>query len=106
MDKKPFVLRRSLALLLMVVLSSVLFLALYHFDNKYTKAAPQAINGALYVSEADWTNTPIRYLRDGWRFYADRLLTPETLKQQGDNYQYLSIGEQSNFSMEIGRAHV
>ena len=103
MDKKPFVLRRSLALLLMVVLSSVLFLALYHFDNKYTKAAPQAINGALYVSEADWTNTPIRYLRDGWRFYADRLLTPETLKQQGDNYQYLSIGEQSNFSMSDSR---
>lgn len=103
MDKKPFVLRRSLALLLMVALSSALFLALYHFDNKYTKAAPQAINGALYVSEADWTDTPIRYLRDGWRFYADRLLTPETLKQQGDNYQYLSIGEQSNFAMGDSR---
>ncbi len=103
MDKKPFVLRRSLVLLLMVALSSALFLALYHFDNKYTKAAPQAINGALYVSEADWTNTPIRYLRNGWRFYADCLLTPETLKQQGDNYQYLSIGEHSNFAMGDSR---
>lgn len=99
MDKRPFTLWRSMALLLTIILSSVLFLALYHFDNKYTNAAPQAINGALYVSEADWTNTPIRYLRDGWRYYEDRLLTPETVKQQGDDYQYLSIGEESNFSM-------
>ena len=103
MDKKPFVLRRSLVLFLTIVLSSALFLAFYHFDNKYTKAAPQAINGALYISETDWTDTPIRYLRDGWRYYTDRLLTPETLKQQGDNYQYLTIGEKSNFAM--GSSH-
>ncbi|WMJ76896.1 MULTISPECIES: sensor histidine kinase [unclassified Sedimentibacter] len=99
MDKKTFLLRRSFALFLTIVLSSTMFLALYHFDNKYTKNAPQAINGALYVLETDWTNTPIRYLMDGWRYYADRLLTPETLQQQGDNYQYLSIGNNSNFSM-------
>lgn len=103
MDKKPFVLRRSLVLFLTIVLSSALFLAFYHFDNKYTKAAPQAINGALYISETDWTDTSIRYLRDGWRYYTDRLLTPETLKQQGDNYQYLTIGEKSNFAM--GSSH-
>lgn len=103
MDKKNFAIHRSVALLLTIILSSLLFLALYHYDNKYTKAAPQAINGALYVSEADWTDTPIRYLRDGWRYYTDRLLTPETLKQQGDNYQYLSIGEKSNFA--IGNPH-
>lgn len=103
MDKKSLLLRRSMALLLTVVLSSALFFTLYHFDNKYTKAAPQAINGALYVSEADWRDTPIRYLRDGWRYYADRLLTPEILKQQGDNYQYLSIGEKSNFAMGDSR---
>lgn len=103
MDKKPFVFRRSLALLMTIFLSSGVFLALYHFDNKYTKAAPQAINGALYVSEADWTTTPIRYLKDGWRYYEDRLLTPETLRQQGDNYQYLSIGEESNFAMGDSR---
>ncbi len=103
MDKQPFVFRRSLALLITIILSSGLFLALYHFDNKYTKAAPQAINGALYVSEADWTSTPIRYLKDGWRYYGERLLTPETLRQQGDNYQYLSIGEESNFAMGDSR---
>ncbi|WP_283610627.1 sensor histidine kinase [Faecalispora anaeroviscerum] len=103
MDKKPFVLRCSLALLLTISLSSALFLSLYHFDNKYTKSAPQAINGTLYVSEADWTDTPIRYLRDGWRYYADRLLTPETLRQQGDDYQYLSIAEKVNFAMGDAR---
>jgi hypothetical protein len=103
MDKKPFVFPRSLALLMTIILSSGVFLALYNVDNKYTKAAPQAINGALYVSEGDWTSTPIRYLRDGWRYYGDRLLTPETLRQQGDNYQYLSIGEESNFAMGDSR---
>lgn len=103
MNSKSIIIRRSIVLLLTIALSSALFLTLYRYDNKYTKTAPQAINGALYVSEADWTNTPIRYLLDGWRFYADRLLTPETLKQQGDNYQYLSIGEQPNFSMGDSR---
>lgn len=98
MDKKAFILRRSLAMLLMVVLSSAFFLILYHFDNKYTKDTSQAINGTLYLSETDWTDMPIRYLRDGWRYYPDRLLTPETLKRQGDNYQYLSIGEESNLA--------
>lgn len=103
MDKKSSVVRRTLALLLTIVLSSALFLALYHFDNKYTQDAPQPINGTLYLSEADWTKTPIRYLRDGWRYYADRLLTPEALKQQGDNYQYLYIGEASNFALGDSR---
>ncbi len=80
MDKKLFLLRRALAMLMTVALSSAFFLILYHFDNKYTKDAPQAINGALYLSETDWAQTPLRYLRDGWRYYADRLLTPETLQ--------------------------
>jgi hypothetical protein len=99
MDKQTSVLLRSLALFLTIFLSSALFLSLNHFDNKYTQEAPQAINGVLYVSEEDWTNTPIRYLRNGWRYYSDRLLTPETLKLQGDDYQYISIGEESNFAM-------
>lgn len=70
-----------------------------HFDNKYTNSAPQAINGALYVSEKDWTTAPIRYLRDGWRYYSGRLLTPESLALQGDDYRYVSIGENTDFAM-------
>lgn len=103
MNKKTFLLRRSLALFLTIILSSTLFLALYNFDNKYTKTAPQAINGALYISKEDWTNTPIRYLRDGWRYYENQLLTPDTLRLQNDNYQYLSIGEKSNFALGVSR---
>lgn len=99
MDKQSFVLQRSIALFLTIALSSGLFITLYHFDNKYTKAAPQAINGVLYISARDWSDTPVRYLRDGWRYYEDRQLTPETLPQQNDNYQYLSIGDKSNFAM-------
>ena len=103
MDKQVCVWRQSLALILAIVLSSALFFALYYFDNKYTHKASQAINGVLYLSKEDLSNTPIRYLRDGWRYYKDRLLTPETLRGQGDNYQYLSIGEKTNFAMGDSR---
>ncbi len=103
MENKALIWRRFLVLFLMVALSCALFLALYHFDNKYTKTAPQPLNGVLYVSKTDWAETPLRYLRQNWRYYADRLLTPETVKLQGDNYQYLSIGEKTNFAMGDSR---
>lgn len=99
MGNKFFVWRRALLLFFVAALACALFLALYHFDNKYTQNAPQPINGALYVSSADWVGTPVRYLRGGWRFYADRLLTPASLKSQGDDYQYLSVGQKTNFAM-------
>lgn len=103
MDSENFRLRQTITIIITIILSSALFLALYRFDNKYTHKSNQAINGVLYVYEEDWTSTPIRYLRDGWKYYADRLLTPETLKLQGDTYQYLSIGEESNFAMDDSR---
>lgn len=99
MLKRYSVLTRFLAPALVVLLSCILFPALNRFDNKYAQGAPQAINGALYIAKTDQTETPIRYLRDGWRYYSDRLLTPETLTQQGDNYRYISIGAVTNFSM-------
>ena len=99
MDRKQIRLRQYITLILTIILSSALFMALYRFNNKYTHKSNQAINGVLYVSEGDWATTPIRYLRDGWKYYTDRLLTPETLKLQGDTYQYLSIGEESNLAM-------
>lgn len=100
MDKQRSAPRLILALALTLLFSSAVFLFFNRFDNKYTQNTPQAINGALYVSEEDWTNTPTRYLRDGWRYYTDRLLTPETLARQGDDYQYISIGEESNFAAD------
>lgn len=86
-------------LILVIVLSSALFLSLYLVDNKYNPKAAQAIDGELYLSKEDWTSTPIRYLWDGWRFYDNLLLTPASLKQQGDDYQYLSITKASDFAM-------
>ncbi|SMP71699.1 ATP-binding protein [Anoxynatronum buryatiense] len=99
MVKRPFPLEKPLLWLLTLLLSSALFVTLYRVDNKYTTTAPQAINGVLYVSENDWTDTPIRYLRDGWRYYPDRLLTPESLPLQGDSYFHLSIGEKTTFAL-------
>lgn len=96
---KPLAIRRPFALLLTILLSSVLFLTLYHFDNKHTKAIPQTANGELRMTEAALVNTPVHFLRDGWRYYGDRLLTPETLQQQGEDYRYLSVGAYSNFAM-------
>lgn len=98
MDKYFTMLKRYVGLLLTIILSSALFLTLYHYDNKYSQGAPQAINGALYLTNEDWTKTPVRYLHEGWRYYSDRLLTPESLQHQADNYQYLSIGESLNFA--------
>lgn len=99
MLKRYSLITRFWAPVLVVLLSCALFPALNHFDNKYTQSAPQAINGALYISKAEHSAIPLRYLRDGWRYYADRLLTPETLAQQGDNYRYISIGEETNFAL-------
>lgn len=103
MDKKLLLLKQALKLLMIIIFASLLFLSLYQFNNKYTRPEAQAINGVLYISKTDWINTPIRYLRNDWRYYNDRLLTPETLKQQSDNYQYISIGEETNFAMRDNR---
>ena len=98
MDKRNVLLMRSFAIIFTVVLSSTLFLFLYNYDNKYTKTSAQPINGLLYVSETDWNETSVRYIIHGWKYFEDRLLTPETLKQQGDDYRYISIGEYASFA--------
>ena len=103
MDKIKLSYRRYLIALLTIALSSALFISLYCSDNKYTHDKPQAINGALYISQDDWKTIPLRYLRDGWRYYPDCLLTPDSLKEQKDDFQYLSIGSQSNFARKDPR---
>ena len=45
--------RRLLTALLVFTAASAFCLLLYHYDNKYTQSAPQAIAGTLFVSEAD-----------------------------------------------------
>lgn len=71
-------LSRVLAALLSIVLATALCLTLYFCDNKYTHAGTQPMAGTLFVSSADWTAQPVRYLWNGWMFYPDSALTPET----------------------------
>lgn len=97
--------RRALRLALMLVLSSLLFYSLWRFDNEYTYGTPQAADGVLTVSQDDWQTVPLRYLRDGWHYYANQLLTPEALEKQPGGYTTVSVGEGTNFALnDAGRS--
>ena len=65
--------RRLLTALLVFTAASAFCLLLYHYDNKYTQSAPQAIAGTLFVSEDDLAAYPVRSLWNGWNFYPDVL---------------------------------
>ena len=91
--------KRILSLILMVLLSSLFFIGLNRFDNKYTHESIQGANGLLALNAQDMADNPIRYLVDGWAFYPGALLTPEDLAQgDPDRYMvYTSIGERTHF---------
>lgn len=98
--KTAFQLAQVLIALSIAALASALFLTLSVCDNKYTAPGTQAINGILYLNEAELSDQPIRYLCDGWAFYPDQLLTPDTLSAADTSaLRYLSLGQYGNFSM-------
>lgn len=78
--------------------SSLFFLGLYQFNNKYSQNTIQAANGILALSEEELQKSPVRFLVSGWTFYPDALLTPEEIRDESHYMRYLSIGEQTNFS--------
>ena len=78
--------------------SSLFFLGLYQFNNKYSQNTIQAANGILALSEEELQKSPVRFLVSGWAFYPDALLTPEEIRDESHYMRYLSIGEQTNFS--------
>ena len=90
--------KRALSLLLTVLLSSLFFLGLYRFDNKYTHKSIQAADGLLALSAQDLEENPIRYLVDGWAFYPGVLLSPQDFADgDPDGYVvYTSIGERTS----------
>ena len=90
--------KKYAALYLVFLCSSLFFLGLYSFNNKYVQDTIQASNGILILSEQDIQKSPIRFLVSGWAFYPDILLTPEELQASTYYMHYLSIGEQDNFS--------
>ncbi|MEF9875545.1 MAG: ATP-binding protein [Gordonibacter sp.] len=88
----------------LAALASALFLTLSVVDNKYAKPGPQGINGILYLNDAEVGDQAIHYLCDGWAFYPDQLLAPDTLDTAGaDALRYISLGQYGNFSMDDNR---
>ena len=90
--------RRLLALFLTVLLSSLFFLGMNRYDNKYTHESAQPVDGLLALSQQDLEDTPLRYLVEGWAFYPGVLLTPEDFAG-GDPSRYMvytAIGERTH----------
>ena len=92
------VVKKYAALCMVCLCSSLFFLGLYQFNNKYSQNTIQAANGILALSEEELQKSPVRFLVSGWAFYPDALLTPEEIRDESHYMRYLSIGEQTNFS--------
>ena len=92
------VVKKYAALCMVCLCSSLFFLGLYQFNNKYSQNTIQAANGILALSEEELQKSPVRFLVSGWAFYPDALLTPEEIQDESHYMRYLSIGEQTNFS--------
>lgn len=90
--------KRYLALCLVCLCSSLFFIGLYRFNNKYSGNTIQAADGILALSEKDIQETPLRFLVYGWAFYPDALLSPAEIQNSNHYMRYISIGEQTNFS--------
>lgn len=76
--------------------ASALFGLLYHFDNKYTTAAPLSQDGAAVLAAQDGTGSgKITWLVQGWEFYPDQLLGPG---ETGRDAQSVSIGQYFSFA--------
>lgn len=83
-------------LILTILFSSLFFMGLFRWNNKYTHPAPQAKNGFLEISEEDLEQYPLRFLCQGWEFYPNLLLSPENLSSASSAYmQCITIGESS-----------
>ena len=85
------------AALLLAVL--ILFQFLYQKDNKYTNGPPYGSQGVFAFSARDLTGSRPLFLIDGWEFYPDQLLTPDTVGSVPDqSMSFIFIGQYSNFS--------
>lgn len=83
-------------LILTILFSSLFFMGLFRWNNKYTHPAPQAENGFLELTKEDLAQHPLRFLCRGWEFYPGLLLSPEDLPSASSAYMHcISIGESS-----------
>lgn len=93
-------LKKYTKILLVIIISSIMFSELYHFDNKYNDNALQASNGLLIITKYDIKKHPVRFLTRSWSFYPEVLLSPNDFKN-GDPDLYMkdvNIGENTTFN--------
>lgn len=92
-------LQRFILPLVSCVLAVLGCLLLYRYDNKYTRAGPQALHGVLLLSEADLRAHPFVHLIDGWEYFGDQLLTPADFAGENPPIpdQYVFIGQYGGF---------
>ena len=77
------VVKKYAALCMVCLCSSLFFLGLYQFNNKYGQDTIQAANGILALSEEELQKSPA--------FYPDSLLTPEEIRDVSHYMRYLYI---------------
>lgn len=90
-------LKRIALYILTAVVTSLVCIGAYLFNNKYTHNRLQPECGQMVVSEAALGD--FHYLINDWEFYPDVLLTPEDLKNPDTAYYmiYTDIGERTRF---------
>mgnify|MGYP000473622720 CR=1 FL=1 len=80
--------KKYAALCMVCLCSSLFFLGLYQFNNKYSQNTIQAANGILALSEEELQKSPMRFLVSGWAFYPDAPLTPEEIRDESHYMRY------------------
>lgn len=83
-----------------VLLSTLLFLLQFRFDNKYTGAAPGR-NGVMRIDAAAFQAQPVTFLVNGWELYRYRALSPEEIPRHKPD-AFIYIGQYGG--LELGDA--
>lgn len=78
---------------------SLIFVFLYHTDNKYTAALP-AVQGKNKL-DAESVSMP-HFLVDGWEYYPGKLLQPEDYILTQAFPEIIYLGQYSNFTPALG----
>lgn len=87
-----------LSLTATLIISAMIWLLLYQYDNKYTSPGPRASRGTLTLSENALDEYSVLYLVDGWAYYGGRLLTPQDFATAPLPDQYVFIGQYGGFA--------
>ncbi len=85
--------------LITALLGCLMFLLLYHTDNKYTSALPAGYGTNLL--DAASLHMP-HFLVDGWEYYPGELLEPSNFATTKPTGEIIYIGQHSNFSHALG----